>query len=61
MFTLLTLNIVLSLIIGYWGRRRKMGFWGLFFASMFLTPLIGLVILLASDDAPDASLPGPRH
>jgi len=52
MFTLLTLNIALSLIIGYLGRRRKMGFWGLFFGSMFLTPLIGLVILLASDDVP---------
>lgn len=52
MFTLLTLNIALSLIIGYLGRRRKMGFWGLFFGSMFLTPLIGVVILLASDDVP---------
>lgn len=52
MFTLLTLNIALSLIIGYLGRRRKMGFWGLFFGSMFLTPLIGLVILLSSDDVP---------
>jgi len=52
MFTLLTLNIALSLIIGYLGRRRKLGFWGLFFGSMFLTPLIGLVILLASEDVP---------
>lgn len=55
MFTLLTLNIALSLIIAYLGRRRKMGFWGLFFGSMFLTPLIGLVILLASDDVPSAA------
>lgn len=50
MFTLLTLNIVLSLMIGYLGRKRRMGFWGLFFGSMFLTPLIGLVILLATED-----------
>lgn len=50
MFTLLTLNIALSLVIGYLGRKRRMGFWGLFFGSMFLTPLIGLVILLASED-----------
>jgi len=55
MFTLLTLDIALSLIIGYLGRRRKMGFWGLFFGSMFLTPLIGFVILLASDDVPSPS------
>lgn len=56
MFTLLTLNIALSLIIGYWGRRRKMGFWGLFFASLCLTPLIGLVILLASNDMPSTDM-----
>lgn len=55
MFTLLTLNIALSLIIGYLGRKRRMGFWGLFFGSMFLTPLIGLVILLASDDVAPSS------
>jgi uncharacterized membrane protein len=55
MFTLLTLNIALSLVIGYLGRRRKLGFWGLFFGSMFLTPLIGLVILLASEDVPSAT------
>lgn len=61
MFTLLTLNIALSLIIGYLGRRRKLGFWGLFFGSMFLTPLIGLVILLASEDVPaDSNAPSHR-
>jgi uncharacterized membrane protein len=60
MFTLLTLNIMLSLIIGYLGRHRKLGFWGLFFGSMFLTPLIGLVILLASGDV-SAAPNSPSH
>lgn len=59
MFTLLTLNIALSLVIGYLGRKRKMGFWGLFFGSMFLTPLIGLVILLASDNVAEPSDAAP--
>ena len=50
MFTAFTLSIALSLIIGYLGRRRRIGFWGMAFGSMLLTPLIGLIILLVTDD-----------
>ncbi len=39
----------ICLVIGYLGRHRKFGFWGYFFGSIFLTPLIGLLLLLASD------------
>lgn len=39
-----------SLVIGWLGRNRKFGFWGNFFCSLALTPIIGLIILLASDD-----------
>ena len=38
-----------SLIIGIMGINRKMGFWGYFFGSLLLGPLIGLILLLASD------------
>jgi len=38
-----------SLIIGLMGINRKMGFWGYFFGSLLLGPLIGLILLLASD------------
>jgi len=56
MLTFITLSVFLSLIIGYLGRRRKIGFWGLVFGAMLLTPLIGLVILLMTDDVlPDTS------
>lgn len=56
MLTLFTLSIFLSLIIGYLGRRRKIGFWGLTFGSMLLSPLIGFIILLVTDDVkPDAT------
>lgn len=55
MFTLFTLAIALNLIVSYLGRRRKTGFWGLFFGSMFLTPLTGVVILPASADVPAVS------
>jgi len=41
--------IIMSLIIGYFGRYRKFGFWGYFFASLLLTPLLGLLLLVASE------------
>ena len=52
MFALLTSHVALSTIIAYFGRKRRMGFWGLLFGSMMLTPLIGLIILLVTDDVP---------
>ena len=41
--------ILLSLIVGLLGANRKMGFWGYFFASLLLTPLMGLLLVVASD------------
>jgi hypothetical protein len=41
--------VVLSLLIGALGRDRKMGFWGYFFASLLLTPAVGLLLVLGSD------------
>ncbi len=49
MLELIALSIILSLIIGYFGRYRKFGFWGYFFASLLLTPLLGIILLCASD------------
>ena len=39
----------LCLLIGLFGTSRKLGFWGYFFGSMALTPILGLLLLLASD------------
>ena len=50
MLAFIALTIVLSLIIGFFGRHRKFGFWGYFFASLLLTPLLGLLLLVASDN-----------
>jgi len=41
--------IVLSLLVGYIGKDRKFGFWGYFACAFVLTPIIGLVVVLASD------------
>ncbi len=42
--------IGISFLIGYLGRYRKMGFWGYFFASLLLTPFVGIILLLVSDN-----------
>lgn len=39
----------LAIVIGIFGRNRKLGGWGYFFASIMLTPMLGLLLLLASD------------
>ncbi|HLA36000.1 MAG TPA: hypothetical protein VJ001_14145 [Rhodocyclaceae bacterium] len=58
MLQLLTGAVGLSLILAYLGRNRRMGFWGMLFGSILLTPLIGLIILLVTDDVkPD---PAPQ-
>lgn len=49
MIILFLIYVVASLCIAIIGLNRKFGFWGYFFASMLLSPLIGLVILFASD------------
>jgi hypothetical protein len=36
-------------VIAILGRDRRFGFWGYFFASLLLTPIIGLLLYLATD------------
>ncbi len=51
------LYLLLSLVIGLLGRNRKFGFWGYFFGSIVLTPIIGLILIFASDSRkPDKAL-----
>ena len=40
--------IIASIALGFVGSKRKIGFWKSFFLSLFLTPLIGLVVVLNS-------------
>ncbi len=47
--TIVATIIILSVLLGIMGRNRKMGFWGYFFASIVLTPIIGLLLVLVSD------------
>lgn len=36
------------LLIAIFGVNKRMGFWGYFFASVALTPILGLLLLLVS-------------
>lgn len=42
----------LAVVLGFLGRNRKFGFWGYMFASIALTPILGLLLVLASDSRP---------
>lgn len=50
MLELIPLSVLASILIGYLGRHRRMGFWGMAFCSIVLTPLVGLIILMVTDD-----------
>lgn len=43
------------------GINRKMGFWGYFFGSILMTPLIGVVLVLASDRRGSLSKSKPKE
>lgn len=38
----------LSLLIAIFGRRFRFGFWGYLFGSILLSPVIGLLLLMAA-------------
>jgi len=40
--------IVLSVVFGLIGKSTKLGFWGVFLISIFLTPAIGMLTTLTA-------------
>lgn len=40
---------IFSVLVGYWGSKRNIGFFWAFIAAIFLSPIIGLIIVLMSD------------
>ncbi|MBF0118376.1 MAG: hypothetical protein HQK79_06030 [Desulfobacterales bacterium] len=46
---LIILYVFLAFIIALLGQNRKFGFWGYFFGSLLLTPIIGILLVIASD------------
>jgi hypothetical protein len=45
----LAIHIGISFLIALLGMNRKMGFWGYFFSSILLGPLVGILLVLVSD------------
>lgn len=41
--------LALSTVVAYVGKDRKFGFWGYFFLSLVFTPIIGIILVFASD------------
>ena len=48
LITIPLICIVIAFFFGYLGRNKKMGFWGYFFATLFLTPFIGGILLIVT-------------
>lgn len=40
--------VVLSLVLAYLGRRARIGFWGVFFCSILISPLLMAIGLFLS-------------
>lgn len=44
--------IAFSWLIGLLGRNKRFGFFGNFLISFLFSPVVGVIVLLASDDRP---------
>jgi hypothetical protein len=47
--------IALCALIGWFGSKRRFGFWGHFFVSLIFTPVVGLLLVIASDPSKQPS------
>jgi hypothetical protein len=41
--------LLICLVVATFGYRKKLGFWGYLFASLLLTPLLGILLVIVSD------------
>ena len=57
--TIVIFWIIFCFVVGTVGKKRKIGFAGAFFLSLFLSPLIGLIIAYNSDKKVVVAPPSP--
>jgi hypothetical protein len=48
--------IMIAAIVGNFGKNRTLGFVGAFYASLFLSPLLAMLFVVASDKKPYTGL-----
>lgn len=53
----LLVYVLVCVAVGWAGTHRKLGFWGYLFASLFLSPLVGGILILGSDKRRPRELP----
>ena len=41
--------VAVCVLIGYFGKEKRIGFWGNFLISLFLSPLVGLIVLFVQE------------
>ncbi len=44
--------LLLSFLIGHLGRKRCLGFWGSFIISLLFSPIVGALLVAATEDNP---------
>ena len=49
---IVTNYVLLSFVVGFAGRNREFGFWGYFFFSLLVTPVIGLLTIIGGAPRP---------
>jgi Sec-independent protein secretion pathway component TatC len=47
---MLLLMVAGSVLVGWLGRHRRIGFLGFFIVSLLITPILGLLVLILSAD-----------
>jgi hypothetical protein len=50
---IVSVYLPLCLAIGFAGRKREFGFWGFFFFSLIVTPIVGLLTLIGGAPSVD--------
>ncbi len=60
MLRALAILVLLSAVVAFFGKDRKFGFWGYFFCSLVLTPIVGALLVIASDRRPTVVVPLSR-
>jgi hypothetical protein len=61
MITLIPVWLATAILVGFFGRHYRFGFWGYFFVSIFLTPIIGLLMLIAAEPKRERKSGAARH
>jgi hypothetical protein len=55
----LLVYVLVCVVVAWAGSHRKLGFWGYLFASLLLSPLVGVILVLGSDKRPKLLAGGP--